>query len=135
MVKSEIKTSLNEFESVFKALNVQYDGDQDNDLKVTSNRTETGAELHVIGKGKANYTENIAKESSMTRNDVALVLDSVVDARLNQNRKERAEAVIDSFKSDTDKKKTDTSFWGYTIIGSVLVVGVCVALVLNRLKV
>ena len=85
--------------------------------------------------GKANYTENIAKESSMTRNDVAFVLDSVVEARLNQNRKERAEAVIDSFKSDTDKKKTDTSFWGYTIIGSVLVVGVCVALVLNRLKV
>lgn len=51
--KIETNQTFNEFESVLKALNVQYDGEQGNDLKVILNRTENGNELNVLGNGKA----------------------------------------------------------------------------------
>ena len=40
--KIETNQTFNEFESVLKALNVQYDGEQGNDLKVILNRTDKG---------------------------------------------------------------------------------------------
>ena len=45
--------TFNEFESILKALNVQYDGEQGNDLKVVLNRTDKGTQLNVLGNGKA----------------------------------------------------------------------------------
>ncbi|QHC84989.1 hypothetical protein AS589_09495 [Empedobacter brevis] len=122
--KIETNQSFNEFESVLKALDIQYDGEQGNDLKVILNRTEKGTELNVSGKGKANYNEQSEKTKSLTRNDVVNILDSIIDARLTQNKQERGRQLVDSFKSDTQKEKSDVSFWIYVVIGSVLVVWV-----------
>lgn len=130
--KLQSNLSFKEFESVLKALDIQYDGDQGNELNVTLNHTDKGTELNVKGKGKANYNEQSTQIKSLTRIEIAQVFDSIVEARFNQYKNERSQAVLDSFQSDTDKKKTDTSFWVYAVIGGCLVVGVVVSLILNK---
>lgn len=132
--KIETNQTFNEFESVLKALNVQYNGEQGNDLKVVLNRTEKGTELNVSGKGKANYNENTEKTKSLTRNDIVNVFDSIIDARLQQNKQERAQQLVDSFKADTEKEKIDLSIWIYVVIGSVLVVATAIYLVIKQIK-
>ncbi|WP_312148846.1 hypothetical protein [Empedobacter sp.] len=132
--KIETNQTLKEFESVLKALNVQYNGEQDNDLKVTLNRTENGTKLNVSGKGKANYNEQSEQTKSLTRDDVISINDSLRKVELQQNKQEQSEKLVDSFKSDTEKKKTDISFWIYFIIGSVLIVGTVVYITIKQLK-
>lgn len=111
--KIESNQTFNEFESILKALNVQYDGEQGNDLKVVLNRTDKGTELNVSGKGKANYNEQSEKTKSLTRNDVAIVFDSIIDARLKQNKQERGQQLVDSFKSDKENDTTGFQFGAY----------------------
>ena len=118
--KIETSQSFNEFESILKALNVQYDGDQGNELNVTLNHTEKGTELNVKGKGKANYNEAAEQSKSLTRNEVASVFDSIIDARLEQSKQERGQQLVDSFKSDTEKHKSDVSIWVYVLIGVII---------------
>lgn len=118
--KIETNQTFNEFESVLKALNVQYDGEQGNDLKVILNRTENGTELNVSGKGKANYNEQSEKTYNLTKSDVLAIYDSLRKYELQQNKQERSQKLVDSFKSTTEKEKTDVSIWIYVIIGSVL---------------
>lgn len=131
----EVQQFESEFESILKALNIAYDGDQENDLKVVFNRTQNGTELNVSGKGKANYNEQSTQQiKSLTRIEIAQVFDSIVEARFNQYKNERSQSVLDSFQSETDKKKTDTSFWVYVVIGCCLAIGIVVYLVLNNLS-
>lgn len=132
--KIESIQSFNEFESVLKALNVEYNGEQGNDLKVVLNRTEKGTELNVSGKGKANYNENSEQTKSLTRNDVANIFDSIIDVRLQQNKHERGQQLVDSFKSNTEKEKSDVSIWIYVVIGSVLVVAAAIYVGIKQIK-
>ncbi|MDM1070902.1 hypothetical protein HX001_00180 [Empedobacter brevis] len=111
--KIETNQTFNEFESILKALNVQYDGEQGNDLKVILNRTEKGTELNVSGKGKANYNENTEKVKNLNRNDVVNVLDSIIDARVEQYKYERAQQLVDSFKSEKENNTTGFQFGAY----------------------
>ncbi|MDM1550675.1 hypothetical protein [Empedobacter falsenii] len=111
--KLETNQTFNEFESVLKALNVQYDGEQGNDLKVILNRTENGTELNVSGKGKANYNEAAEQSKSLTRNEVASVFDSIIDARLEQSKQERGHQLVDSFKSDKENDTKGFQFGAY----------------------
>ncbi|MDH1884205.1 hypothetical protein [Empedobacter sp. GD03797] len=132
--KIETNQTFNEFESVLKALNVQYDGEQGNDLKVVLNRTEKGTELNVSGKGKANYNENTEQVKNLTRNDVVIVFDSIIDARVEQYKKERGQQLVDSFKSNTEKEKSDISIWVYVVVGSVLVVATVIYVGIKQIK-
>lgn len=132
--KLQSNQTFKEFESVLKALNVQYDGDQANELNVTLNHTENGTELNVKGKGKANYNEQSEQTKVLTRDDVAMILDSILDVRIMQYKIERSEKLVDSFQSDTEKDKTDISFWIYFIIGSVLFIGTAIYILIKKLK-
>lgn len=118
--KIESNQTFNEFEKVLRALDMQYDGEQGNELNVTLNHTENGTELNLKGKGKANYNEQTEKTKSLTRNDVVNILDSIIDARIEQNKHERSQQLVDSFKSNTEKEKSDVSIWIYVVVGCVL---------------
>jgi len=132
--KLQSNQTFKEFESVLKALNVQYDGEQANELNVTLNRTENGTELNVKGKGKANYNEQSEQTKSLTRDDVISINDSLRKVEFQQNKSERSDKLIDSFQSDTEKEKSDVSFWIYFVIGSVLVVGTALYIGIKQLK-
>ncbi|MGV0830341.1 hypothetical protein ACTS9C_16060 [Empedobacter brevis] len=118
--KIETNQTFNEFESVLKALNVQYDGDQGNDLKVILNRTERGTELNVSGKGKANYNEQSEKTYNLTKQDILAIYDSLKQVELKQNKVESGQLILDSFKSNTEKEKSDVSIWVYVLIGVII---------------
>ena len=111
--KLEANQTFNEFESVLKALNVQYDGEQGNDLKVVLNRTEKGTELNVSGKGKANYNEATEQTKSLTRDDVITINDSMRKAELKQNKVERDQKIVDSFKSNKVNDTTGIQLGAY----------------------
>lgn len=118
--KIETNQTFNEFESVLKALNVQYDGEQGNDLKVVLNRTEKGTELNVSGKGKANYNEQSETTFNLTKSEFLLIYDSLRKFELAQNKIQRDQLLLDHFKSNTEKQKSDLSIWIYVVIGGVL---------------
>ena len=118
--KIETNQTFNEFESVLKALNVQYDGEQDNELKVVLNRTDKGTELNVSGKGKANYNEQSEKTYNLTKSDIFTIYDSLRKYELAQNKLQRDQLFLDHFKSDTEKEKSDVSIWVYVLIGGIV---------------
>ncbi len=118
--KIESNQTFNEFENILKALNVQYDGEQGNDLKVVLNRTEKGTELNVSGKGKANYNEQSEKTYNVTKSEFLLIYDSLRKYELTQNKLQQDQLFLDHFKSDTEKEKSDVSIWVYVVIGSVI---------------
>lgn len=132
--KIETSQSFNEFESVLKALNVEYNGEQGNELNVTLNHTEKGTELNVKGKGKANYNEAAEQTKSLTRNEVASVFDSIIDARLEQSKQERGQQLVDSFKSNTEKEKRDVSIWVYVLFGVVIILVIFFAWLNNQIN-
>lgn len=114
--KIEANQTFNEFESIVKALNIQYDGDQDNTLKVTYNRHENGTELNVVGKGKANYNEQSQQKYSLTRDDILIIYDSLKKDETFQNNVKKSKLFVDNYKSDTKKQKFDFSVWIYVSI-------------------
>lgn len=118
--KIETNHNFNEFESVLKALNVQYDGEQGNELNVTLNRTENGTELNVSGKGKANYNEQSENTYNLTKSEFLLIYDSLRKFELAQNKLQRDQLFLDHFKSNTEKEKSDVSIWIYVLIGVVI---------------
>lgn len=132
--KIETSQSFNEFESILKALNVQYDGEQGNELNVTLNHTEKGTELNVKGKGKANYNEAAENTYNLTKSDILAIYDSLKKIELQQNKAERGQLLVDSFKSGTEKNKSDVSIWVYVVIGSVLVVAIAIYVGIKQIK-
>ncbi|VDH16095.1 Uncharacterised protein [Algoriella xinjiangensis] len=132
--KIETNQTFNEFEKVLKALNVQYDGEQGNDLKVLYNRTDKGTELNVSGKGKATLNEQTEQIYSLTKQDVLSIYDSLKKFEIKQNKVERSERLVDSFKSDTEKQKNDVSIWVYVIIGCVLCLVICLGFVMIQIN-
>ena len=135
--KIETNQTFNEFESVLKALNVQYDGEQDNELKVVLNRTDKGTELNVSGKGKANYNEQSEKTYNLTKSDIFTIYDSLRKYELAQNKLQRDQLFLDHFKSDTEKEKSDVSIWVYVLIGGIVcfvIFLVFITIQINHLK-
>lgn len=111
--KIETSQSFNEFESVLKALNVEYNGEQGNELNVTLNHTEKGTELNVKGKGKANYNEQSEKTYNLTKSDILAIYDSLKQAELKQNKVERGQKIVDTFKSNKANDTTGFQFGAY----------------------
>lgn len=111
--KIETNQTFNEFESILKALNVSYDGDQGNELNVTLNHTEKGTELNVKGKGKANYNEQSEKTYNLTKSDILAIYDSLKQAELKQNKVERGQKIVDTFKSNKANDTTGFQFGAY----------------------
>lgn len=118
--KIETNQTFNEFESVLKALNVQYDGEQGNELKVVLNRTEKSTELNVSGKGKANYNEQSEKTYNLTKSDILKIYDSLRKYELAQNKLQRDQLFLDHFKSDKENDTTGFQFGAYLTGFSVL---------------
>lgn len=111
--KIETNQTFNEFEKVLKALDIQYDGEQGNELNVTLNRTENGTELNVKGKGKANYNEQSEKTYNLTKSDILAIYDSLKQAELKQNKVERGQKIVDTFKSNKANDTTGFQFGAY----------------------
>lgn len=108
-------------ETLLQKLGLTYAGKTNEDKgKVSLKQTENGLELDIQGAIAMALDKTHSKDESVSKSELISLMDSVMSAKLVQDKTERSDVVVDSFKSNTEKEKTDISIWIYVIIGCVL---------------
>lgn len=122
-------------ESLLSKLGLVFNGSSNDDKGSFSiKETDQGLQMDIQGALQMALDKTHSKDETFTKAEAITLFDSIIKANLQQNKSERSEQLQDSFKSDTQKEKTDISFWIYAVIGSVLVVGTVVYITIKQLK-
>ena len=108
-------------ETLLQKLGLTYAGKTNDDKgKVSLKQTENGLELDIQGAIAMALEKEQSKDENISVQKVISLVDSVYSVRLQQDLAQREERLIDSFKSNTEKEKTDVSIWIYVLIGVVI---------------
>ena len=108
-------------ESLLQKLGLMYSGKTNEDKgKVSLKQTKEGLELDVQGAIAMALDQEQSKNENISVQKVISLVDSVYNVRLQQDLKQREQRLIDSFKSNTEKEKSDVSIWVYVLIGVVI---------------
>ncbi|MDM1042116.1 MULTISPECIES: hypothetical protein [Empedobacter] len=108
-------------ETLLQKLGLTYAGKTNEDKgKVSLKQTENGLELDIQGAIAMALEKEQSKDENISFQKVISLVDSVYSVRLQQDLKQREQRLIDSFKSNTEKEKTDVSIWIYVLIGVVI---------------
>ena len=122
-------------ETLLQKLGLTYAGKTNEDKgKVSLKQTENGLELDIQGAIAMALEKEQTKDENISVQKVISLVDSIYSARLQQDLVQREQRLLDSFKSDTEKAKSDVSIWVYVVIGSVLVVGTALYIGIRQLK-
>lgn len=122
-------------ETLLQKLGLTYAGKTNEDKgKVSLKQTENGLELDIQGAIAMALEKEQSKDENISVQKVISLVDSVYSVRLQQDLAQREERLIDSFKSNTEKEKTDVSIWVYVVIGSVLVVATTIYVGIKQIK-
>ncbi|WP_291067303.1 MULTISPECIES: hypothetical protein [unclassified Empedobacter] len=110
-------------ETLLQKLGLTYAGKTNEDKgKVSLKQTENGLELDIQGAIAMALEKEQSKNEDISVHKVISLVDSIYSVRLQQDLAQRDQLLLDSFKSNTEKEKTDISIWIYVVIGCVLVV-------------
>ncbi|WP_291072013.1 hypothetical protein [Empedobacter sp. UBA5637] len=108
-------------ETLLQKLGLTYAGKTNEDKgKVSLKQTEKGLELDIQGAIAMALEKEQSKDENISVQKVISLVDSVYSVRLQQDLAQREQRLIDSFKSDTEKEKSDVSIWVYVLIGVVI---------------
>lgn len=108
-------------ETLLQKLGLTYAGKTNEDKgKVSLKQTENGLELDIQGAIAMALDKTHSKDESVSKSEIISLMDSVMSAKLVQDKTERSDVVVDSFKSNTEKEKTDISIWIYVLFGVVI---------------
>lgn len=108
-------------ETLLQKLGLTYAGKTNEDKgKVSLKQTENGLELDIQGAIAMALDKTHSKDESVSKSELISLMDSVMSAKLVQDKTERSDVVVDSFKSNTEKEKTDISIWIYVLFGVVI---------------
>ena len=108
-------------ESLLQKLGLTYSGKTNEDKgKVSLKQTKDGLELDIQGAIAMALEKEQAKSENTSVQKVISLVDSIYSVKLQQDLKQREQRLIDSFKSNTEKEKTDVSIWIYVVVGGVL---------------
>lgn len=108
-------------ETLLQKLGLTYSGKTNDDKgKVSLKQTENGLELDIQGAIAMALEKEQSKDENISVQKVISLVDSVYSVRLQQDLAQREQRLIDSFKSDTEKEKSDVSIWVYVLIGVVI---------------
>ena len=122
-------------ETLLQKLSLTYAGKTNEDKgKVSLKQTKDGLELDIQGAIAMALEKEQTKDEKISVQKVISLVDSIYSARLQQDLVQREQRLLDSFKSDTEKAKSDVSIWVYVVIGSVLVVGTALYIGIRQLK-
>ena len=122
-------------ETLLQKLGLTYAGKTNDDKgKVSLKQTKDGLELDIQGAIAMALEKEQTKDENISVQKVISLVDSIYSARLQQDLVQREQRLLDSFKSDTEKAKSDVSIWVYVVIGSVLVVGTALYIGIRQLK-
>jgi hypothetical protein len=122
-------------ETLLQKLGLTYAGKTNEDKgKVSLKQTKDGLELDIQGAIAMALEKEQTKDENISVQKVISLVDSIYSARLQQDLKQLEQRLLDSFKSNTEKEKSDVSIWVYVVIGSVLVVGTAIYIGIRQLK-
>lgn len=122
-------------ETLLQKLGLTYAGKTNEDKgKVSLKQTDDGLELDIQGAIAMALEKEQTKDENISVQKVISLVDSIYSARLQQDLVQREQRLLDSFKSQTEKEKSDVSIWVYVVIGSVLVVGTAVFVGVKQIK-
>jgi len=122
-------------ETLLQKLGLTYTGKTNDDKgKVSLKQTENGLELDIQGAIAMALEKEQSKDENISVQKVINLVDSVYSVRLQQDLAHREQRLIDSFKSNTEKEKTDISFWIYLIIGGVLCLVIFLGIVIIQIN-
>lgn len=125
-------------ESLLQKLGLMYSGKTNEDKgKVSLKQTKEGLELDVQGAIAMALDQEQSKNENISVQKVISLVDSIYNVRLQQDLKQREQRLIDSFKSNTEKEKSDVSIWVYVLIGGIacfVIFLVFITIQINHLK-
>ena len=108
-------------ETLLQKLGLTYAGKTNEDKgKVSLKQTENGLELDIQGAIAMALEKEQSKDEKLDKRELLKSFDSIVNIQLKQELDQRDQMLLDSFKSNTEKEKTDVSIWIYVLIGGVL---------------
>ena len=108
-------------ETLLQKLGLTYAGKTNEDKgKVSLKQTENGLELDIQGAIAMALEKEQSKDEKLDKRELLKSFDSIVNIQLKQELDQRDQMLLDSFKSNTEKEKTDISIWIYVLIGGVL---------------
>jgi len=112
-----------------------YNGKTNEDkAKVSLKQTDNGVELDLQGAIAMALEKEQSKNENISVQKVISLVDSVYSVRLQQVLAQREKRLLDSFKSNTEKEKSDVSIWIYLIIGGLLCIGLATYITIKQLK-
>ena len=122
-------------ETLLQKLGLVYSGKSNEDkAKVSLKQTDNGVELDIQGAIAMTLDQVKDKNENITKAELLKAFDSIYNVRLQQDLVQREQRLIDSFKSNTEKEKTDISIWIYVVIGCVLCLIVFLGFVLIQIN-
>lgn len=125
--KSEIQSlTENQLIGLLSALNVSYDGTNDDELNVTFTKTENGLELKLKGKGKADFKNETKTET--TRTDSTLKTETKETYSLLEKKKRETGYEVDIATSSKEVQKTKFDFSPWMWIGLIIIIALSVVL-------
>ena len=125
----EIK-KFDEFSSLLKSLNISYNGEERDSLKVSFSNTKDGIDLKIGGKGKINYSEKSNSSSLVNNQNIVKILDSIKVDQSSQSNQGSSKVATNTLRKNTEKDKIDFSIWIYIFAFFI----VCVLIILNHFK-
>ncbi|MGV0919708.1 hypothetical protein ACTS94_04875 [Empedobacter falsenii] len=122
-------------ETLLQKLGLTYAGKSNEDkAKVSLKQTDNGVELDIQGAIAMALEKEQTKDENITKEELLKAFDSIYNIRLQQDLAQREQRLIDSFKSNIEKEKSDISIWIYVVIGSLLVVATTIYVGIKQIK-
>ncbi|MEG0697856.1 MAG: hypothetical protein RR447_12020, partial [Algoriella sp.] len=125
-------------ETLLQKLGLTYAGKTNEDKgKVSLKQTKDGLELDIQGAIAMALDQAQQKDENLTQSEMIKLMDSIYTAKIQQDLVQREQRLIDSFKSDTEKQKSDFSIWIYVLIGGIIcfvIFLVFITIQINHLK-
>lgn len=108
-------------ETLLQKLGLTYAGKTNDDKgKVSLKQTENGLELDIQGAIAMALDKEQSKDEKLDKRELLKSFDSIVNIQLKQELDQRDQMLLDSFKSNSEKEKSDVSIWVYVLFGVVI---------------
>ncbi len=125
-------------ETLLQKLSLTYAGKTNEDKgKVSLKQTKDGLELDIQGAIAMALDQAHKKNENLTQAEMIKLMDSIYTVKIQQDLLQREQRLLDSFKSNTEKEKSDVSIWIYVLIGGIVcfvIFLVFITIQINHLK-
>ena len=125
-------------ETLLQKIGLTYAGKTNEDKgKVSLKQTKDGLELDIQGAIAMALDQAHKKNENLTQAEMIKLMDSIYTVKIQQDLLQREQRLLDSFKSNTEKEKSDVSIWIYVLIGGIVcfvIFLVFITIQINHLK-